>query len=251
MIPDVINLGPIAIHSFGLMLVCCLLAGSMRLEMDLRAAKLNSAVADKLVLWAGISGVVGARIFYALTYFSDFLRDPWSVLFAGGGFVFYGGFLVAAVVVAAILRQERWDFFTIADLVVPTLAIGYAVGRLGCHLSGDGDYGIASALPWAVSYSLGVIPTPPGIRVHPTPVYESLISFCLCLFFVRLRARKILAGRGQVFGLYLILSGIARFFIEYIRIEPVVFAGFTEAQVISVILALIGVPLLLGWKAVR
>jgi len=113
------------------------------------------------------------------------------------------------------------------------LAIGYAIGRIGCQLSGDGDYGIHSSLPWAMSYPDGTVPTTD--TVHPTPVYETLAMGVVAAVLWRLRDRF---APGVLFGLYLMFAGIERFLVEFIRRNDDVVAGLTQPQLIS--LAMLG-----------
>ncbi len=121
------------------------------------------------------------------------------------------------------------------------LALGYAIGRIGCQVSGDGDYGIRSTLPWAMGYPHGTVPTPPGVRVQPTPIYETVAMCMLAYALWRLRDR---VRPGVVFALYLVGSGLERFLVEFVRRNEVVFAGLTTPQLESLGLAVIGLSLL-------
>jgi phosphatidylglycerol:prolipoprotein diacylglycerol transferase len=126
------------------------------------------------------------------------------------------------------------------------LALGYAVGRLGCQLSGDGDYGIRTSGWWGMSYATGVVPTLPGELVYPTPLFESSIALLVLwvLSWVEVRS-TVLSGRFQRFGLYLVLISIERFFVEFLRPNVKVLSNFSEAQIIAVGLAVFGIVLLL------
>ena len=124
-----------------------------------------------------------------------------------------------------------------ADAVGIGLAIGYAIGRIGCQLAGDGDYGVPTDLPWGMAYPEGVVPTLE--IVHPAPVYETLMG--LATFGVLWSTRMRLAVPGTLFSLYLVLSGVARFAVEFIRLNPVVAWGLTGAQLISLALVAVGI----------
>jgi phosphatidylglycerol---prolipoprotein diacylglyceryl transferase len=127
------------------------------------------------------------------------------------------------------------------DMCATVLALGYGIGRIGCQVSGDGDYGIPSKLPWAMGYPHGTVPTPPGVTVHPTPIYETL-AMCLLAYFLwkpRDRVRP-----GVIFALYLLFSGLERLLVEFIRRNKEVLAGLTGLQVESVALMVLGVALL-------
>ena len=125
-----------------------------------------------------------------------------------------------------------WQLFDVA--AVP-LAIGYAIGRVGCQLSGDGDYGIHSDLPWAMAYPDGTVPTTD--TVHPTPVYETLAMGLAGVVLWRLRDRFPV---GVLFGLYLIIAGVERFLVEFIRRNEEVVAGLTQPQLISLAMMALG-----------
>ena len=123
------------------------------------------------------------------------------------------------------------------DMCATALALGYAIGRIGCQVSGDGDYGIRSKLPWAMGYPHGTVPTPPGVTVQPTPIYETVTMCLLAYLLWQLRDR---VRPGVVFALYLVLSGLERFLVEFIRRNKEVFAGLTAPQVESLVLFAIG-----------
>ncbi len=240
MIPTIIALGPLAIHSFGLMLVLALVAGWRTLFLSLLAAGENPALAERMVFWAGIGGVGGARLLYLISFASEVAADPLGAIFGGAGFVFYGGLIGGTLAVYILLRRVKKPFWRYADLVAPALAVGYAVGRIGCQLSGDGDYGLPTALPWGFSYLHGVVPTAPGVLVHPTPIYETLSALVIAWILLELQRSRLANRTGYIFGTYLALSAIARYGVEMLRIEPVVYAGLTEAQLISIALVLLG-----------
>ncbi len=243
-IPLPFSLGSLPIHSFGLLMVLSFLSALQRLQLCLEEGEFDPALAERMVTWAAVGGIVGARLFYLLSFPTDFANDPLGTIFGGAGFVFYGGFLGGVFAVWLLLRIEKKAFWQMSDLVAPCLAIGYGVGRLGCQLSGDGDYGGPSDLPWAMSYYLGVIPTLPDVLVHPAPLYESLMAFATAYILLRVRRSEKLQGFGRVFGLYLLLSAAARFLIEFVRIEPHVFGPLTQAQGIAIALAAVGLAIL-------
>ena len=236
MIPIIFSLGPLPLNSFGLMMVCCFIGAWRRLYLSLEEAGENPEIAERMVVTAAVAGIVGSRVNYIISNFSEFLRDPLSMIFSGAGFVFYGGFLISAFTVAIFLKLNKLPLLKYADLAAPCLAIGYAIGRIGCHLSGDGDYGKATDSLLGFSYFLGVAPTPRGVLVHPTPIYETLLAFLLCALLLELTKRKVLKRAGQLFGVYILFSAVFRFLIEYLRIEPVGSLGLTEAQHVALIL---------------
>ena len=133
------------------------------------------------------------------------------------------------------------------DLAAPAVSVGYGVGRIGCLVSGDGDYGIPTSLPWGMSFPHGLVPTTQ--RVHPTPIYELIVALLIAAYLWR-RGAKSADGRtpplGQITGEYLVLSGVARFLVEFIRINPRIYWGMTNAQVASLCSIAAGI-LLIAW----
>jgi phosphatidylglycerol:prolipoprotein diacylglycerol transferase len=136
------------------------------------------------------------------------------------------------------------------DFMAPSAMLGYGIARIGCHLAGDGDYGIGvNGTMWeflGYSYSKGTVPTAPGVLVHPTPVYETIISILIFIFLWR--QRKKVKYIGELFAYYLILSGTERLLVEFIRINPKVIWILTQAQIISVLLIIAGVLILVKRK---
>jgi phosphatidylglycerol:prolipoprotein diacylglycerol transferase len=190
-----------------------------------------------------IGGVVGARAYYLVQNYDEVKGDLLGNVFSGAGLVWYGGLLGGVV---AVLLWAWWrDFLRLQllDLAAPALALGYAIGRIGCQVSGDGDYGKASDLPWAMGYPDGAVPTAPGVTVQPTPVYETLSMGLLALILWRLRDALV---PGAVFGVYLVGAGLERFLVEFARRNEQVAGFLTAAQIESLLLVVGG----LVWLAV-
>jgi len=196
---------------------------------------------------AGISGLVGARLYHVLESPRDLIADP-SLLYSRFGFAWFGGFIGGFVALFFLARHYRIPVLEFMDLCSPAAAVGYAIGRIGCLLSGDGDYGIPTKLPWGMSFPNGVVPTTE--RVHPTPIYEFLI-WVLIAMILWLVGKKGLNGEtaGKIFSYYLILTGVARFLIEFIRINPRSFFGMSNAQTASLFSIIMGIVLLLRVKS--
>jgi phosphatidylglycerol:prolipoprotein diacylglycerol transferase len=199
------------------------------------------------------SGFAGAKVFHALENLDAFLRDPFGMIFSTGGFTFYGGLLVAAFIVAWYVKKKGLSIPIFADALAPGLMIAYGIGRLGCHLAGDGDWGIASDpsakpdwLPmwlWAETYSRNIL----GVDlsqapVYPTPIYEFLA--CSLLTGTLWMVRRHPFQAGWLFSLYLVFNGIERYLIEQIRVNNTFdWFGilFTQAEVIALVLFGLGV----------
>jgi phosphatidylglycerol:prolipoprotein diacylglycerol transferase len=232
-----INLLGISIKTFGVMFALGFLACGAVVARRLRELGRSVDWAYEIVFAALVGGVVGARGYFLIENFSQVKHDLIGSVFSGSGLVWYGGAIGGAIGVIAWMRWrgvlELWMF----DLCATALALGYAIGRIGCQVSGDGDYGIRSSLPWAMGYPHGTVPTPPGVRVQPTPIYET-VAMCLVAYLLwRLRDR---VRPGVVFALYLVLSGLERFLVEFIRRNDEVLAGLTSPQLESVALFVIG-----------
>lgn len=248
MIPQIISLGPIPINSFGLMVALSLLAGVYQLSKSFERAGLPVDLAERYVFTSVIVGLIGARLFYLIEYYDDIQHDLVGAIFSSAGFTFYGGFILSAVVIYIMARKDKLPLVKFVDSVGPTLALGYAIGRLGCQLSGDGDYGIATTSWLGMSYETGVIPTPPGILVFPTPFYESAISLMILYFLLKVEMKASWSKPFAKFGLYLALMGVERFLVEFLRVNPRYTFGFSEAQYIALGLILLGLTMLFNLK---
>lgn len=240
MLPTIIELGPIPIHSFGLMLVLSFFASWRCLTLTMLRAGDDPNDAEPIVFWAALGGILGGRLLYLLSFPAELMHDPMGTIFGGAGFVFYGGLLGGMLAVIVVLRRQGKRIATYADLVTAPIAIGYAVGRIGCHLAGDGDYGSVTDLPWGFRYSMGVVPSLPGVFHHPAPLYETLGALLIAAILLRLLARQPGGYGGRLFGFYLMLSASARFLVEFIRLEPRFSFGLSQAQYISVLLFAVG-----------
>ena len=244
--PVLLHIGHITFYSFGLMAALSLLVPGFLVIYPL-LKRHGVRFADRLVLEviiaAGVGGFAGARIYYLFQHLSDVRHDVWGSIFTGSGFTWYGGLIGGIVAVAAICLVRRAPLGLMANIVAPSVALGYAIGRVGCQLAGDGDYGKPSGLPWAMGYPHGTVPTPPGVRVHPTPIYEILLM--LPIFWVLWRlARKPRPG-WYVFGWFLVLSGLERFPIEFLRRNPHWLLGLTQPQWIAMLSVVIGTVMIL------
>jgi phosphatidylglycerol:prolipoprotein diacylglycerol transferase len=240
--PELHLLG-ISIKTFGVAFALGFLACGAVVARRLRELGRPVDWAYEIVFAALLGGVVGARGYYLIENYSQVKHDLLGSVFSGSGLVWYGGAIGGAIAVIAWMRWRQCIEWRMLDMCATALALGYAIGRIGCQVSGDGDYGIRSSLPWAMGYPHGTVPTPAGVRVQPTPIYETL-AMCLlayALWQIRDRVRP-----GVVFALYLLGSGLERFLVEFIRRNTEVLAGLTAPQLESLALCAIG----LAWLAV-
>jgi phosphatidylglycerol:prolipoprotein diacylglycerol transferase len=235
----------VTLGTYGLMVALGLICAFFLMRADL--ARRGLAVdAESIIGITGLAGLAGARLYHLLEAPARFLANPWPLLFSTMGFAWFGAFLGGFAALLLLARRYRMKVLLMLDVASPAAALGYGIGRIGCLISGDGDYGAPTSLPWGMSFPNGLVPTTE--RVHPTPIYELLAALATAYFLWRIGYHILRRERpdGTVFALYLLLSGLARFLVEFIRINPKLLLGLTNAQVASVACFIAGVILL--WK---
>jgi len=254
MLPKLLEIGPIPIHTYGLLLAIALLA-----SISLAARLGESDGIPRRYTWdlgfiIVVSAILGAKVLMVLTSFSFYWEDPsrlFSIEFIRAGGVYYGGFL-GAVAGAAIYawRQPPISFWKFADVAAPAIPLGQAIGRLGCFAAGC-DYGTPCNLPWSVTftseYARRMVGTPLNIPLHPYQLYESFASLGLLALLLWVFSRR--SFQGQVFSLYLVGYGLIRFFLENFRGDEdrgFVMGGLlSTSQFISLLLIPAGIALFL------
>lgn len=243
-----LQLGPLTLPTFGLFVATALLCSAFVMQADFRRRHLP-ADAYTVIGLAGLAGLSGARIYHLLESPSEFFADPWPLLFNRTGFAWFGGFLGGFITLVLLARHYKIPVLAMLDAASPAAALGYGIGRIGCLTSGDGDYGIPTSLPWGMSFPNGLVPTTE--RVHPTPIYELLAAVAIAWFLWGMGAnsRRTAKPAGVIFCRYLILTGIARFLVEFIRINPRSFWGMSNAQTVAALSVLAGIILL--WQITR
>lgn len=274
---EIAGLEQITVYSYGFMLVVAVLTaawltgkeldrlyrngrvGGVRMPVEGRKKRRKmEEVSPSHLVWtlatiAAVAGIVGSRLFYILENLDRFALDPLGMIFSSGGLTFYGGLIVAALSLIWYVRSHNLRVAPFADAMAPGLMLGYGIGRIGCYLAGDGDWGIPadlSAKPdwlptwlWAETFPnniLGVEIEPPG--VYPTMLYEFAAAALLAGLLWGLRKHPFKSG--WLFSLYLVLNGVERFLIEKIRVNPeyeLLGMTVTQAQVIAVLLIALGV----------
>jgi phosphatidylglycerol---prolipoprotein diacylglyceryl transferase len=298
-----IHIGPITIASYGLCVGIAMLISYFVLAKDV-ARRGISAPADLLVAVPCITGLVGAKLYHVLEDPRLLMANP-RELISQYGFAWFGGFLGGFIAFVLLARHYRVPLLEMFDAASPAAALGYGLGRIGCLVSGDGDYGKPTSLPWGMSFPHGLVPTTQ--RVHPTPIYELIVAIFIFWWLwkvggrqaqLRLHSEKLFRGKtvksatlyassrpatpeelalledarrhptkhrwnqrllrmrsrtlslwrrppmGMVFAQYLILTGVARFLVEFIRINPRSFFGMTNAQAASLASVILGVILI-------
>jgi phosphatidylglycerol:prolipoprotein diacylglycerol transferase len=231
MYPD-LNIGPVTLHTFGLMFALAFLAAGAVVGRRLKELGKPVDWAYEIIFAGLVGGVVGARLYYIV---QNNAYDSGELL-SGSGLVWYGGAVGGTLAVLGWAWFRGFLGFTLLDVCAPALALGYAIGRIGCQLSGDGDYGKAWNGPWAMAYPDGTLPT--RQEVHPTPVYETLAMGLGALILWNLRDRF---RAGVLFAIYLIYAGAERFLVEFIRRNDDVFAGLTTPQLESLGMMALGI----------
>ena len=251
------NILGLPITGFGIMMMVAFLVSGWVMQRELLRRGLNGDYAADIVVGSVIGGILGAKLWYVA------LQGDTGALLSRGGLVWYGGFIGGA---AAVLLQGWWKRiptrFTL-ELAAPALALGHGLGRVGCFLVQD-DYGIPTDLPWGMRFPEGLPPTtgqelarlgvalPPDtspfevLAVHPTQLYE--VTALLLMFWLLWRIRRHGHALGWLFGMYLVLVGIERFLIEFVRAkDDRLLGGYTLAQAASVGAVLLGVILINRW----
>lgn len=243
--PIAFNLGPLTVHWFGVCIALAFLTGLWTATRRApRAGIPGEQIADLVVPWLLLGGVLGARLLYIATYWRDsFAGQPWSELFMiqRGGLVYYGGLMGASLAVILFARWKTIPLWKLADVLTPSIALGSMFGRIGCLMNGC-CHGRPCALPWAIRFPDDH--STQGLPVHPTQLYDALLNLALYLGLAWLfRRRKF---DGQVFAVYLLGYAVTRSIVEAFRgdyNEGHLHGGFTPAHLVSVASLAAGVVL--------
>jgi phosphatidylglycerol---prolipoprotein diacylglyceryl transferase len=256
-----LHIGWLTIPTYGLMVALAMFAAYFTLRADLERrgiAPRSSSLAETLIAIPCLAGLAGAKLYHEFESPHDLLADPWHHLFSQFGFAWFGGMFAGFAAYVWVARRQKVPLLAMLDAGSPAAALGYGIGRIGCLLSGDGDYGIPTSLPWGMSFPNGLVPTME--RVHPTPSYEFIAACVIAWVLWRMGGSQIAGSEGkkntqpntvrrpgEVFAAYLVLTGAARFLVEFIRINPHSFFGLTNAQAASAASILLGAGF--WWRA--
>ena len=279
-----IHIWRLAIPTFGLMVATAMLAAYYVLRADLARrgiAAAESGMAEAFIAIPCLAGIVGAKLYHVLETPRELFDNPLGEIFSQFGFAWFGGMIAGIAAFVWVARRHGVPLLVALDVGSPAAALGYGIGRIGCFLSGDGDYGIPTSLPWGMSFPNGLVPT--DVRVHPTPIYELIVACAIAFVLWRMgylqahrsifenvpvetpQAKRVrvpvtehlfvLLGMnrfratmrwlrpGGVFAAYLLLTGVARFLVEFIRINPRSFFGMSNAQAASLASVIAGAAL--------
>jgi phosphatidylglycerol---prolipoprotein diacylglyceryl transferase len=230
-----LHIGPLTLQTFGLMFALAFLAAGALIHKRLGELGKPTDWAYEMGFAALTGGVVGSRVYFVIQNYDSVKHDLLGSLFSGSGLVWYGGAIGGAAAVALWAWYRGFLGLALLDLAAPALALGYAIGRCGCQLSGDGDYGKPWGGPWAMSYPHGTLPT--DRTVQATPIYETLAMGLGAWLLWQLRDRY---RAGVLFAIYLVYAGAERFLVEFIRRNHAVALGLTAAQLESLAMMLVG-----------
>jgi len=242
--PIAFQLGPLAIHWYGVMIALAFLVGLLTAARRARRENISGETIADVVLWLMVGGILGARIVYVTTYWKDeFAGQSFSEIFMiqHGGLVYYGGLIGAMIAGFIYIRWKKLPLWKTADVLAPSIALGNIIGRIGCLLNGC-CYGRPTDLPWGIRFPSDH-PTG-GLPVHPTEVYDALNNFILYLLLAWLFRRK--KFDGEVFATYLIGYAIIRTVMEYFRGDyppDQIHFGLTPGELISIPVFIAGLSL--------
>ncbi|MEK6673130.1 MAG: prolipoprotein diacylglyceryl transferase [Nitrospirota bacterium] len=243
MFPVLIKLGPLTLHTYGLLVAVGFLTG---LFFAVRQAKRQGISSERILdlgFYILLAAIIGSRLLFVATTPEHYLSHPLEIFkIWEGGLVFYGGLIFAVPVAVWYMNRHGLDKWTMADIFAPSIAIGHAIGRLGCFSAGCCYGAPAEGLPWAVTFLHPETLATRGVPLHPAQIYESLGE--LANFFLLITLRKHQSFKGQLFWTYILFYSVLRFVVEFFRgdeIRGFIFAGISTSQAISVIMAAVAV----------
>lgn len=248
--PVILHLGPLTIYSYGTMMAIAFLVAGWLVGLELERKGMPADFASTMVFWAAVGGIAGSKLWAIFDEPQGLLVDPIGTVFSGSGFVWYGGLIGGTLAVTWTIWRHGLPWLAVVDCIAPAMALAHGIGRIGCQLAGDGDWGTITDVPWAMAYPAAITgwPYPPGVLVHPTPVYETLAY--TVVFGILWSIRKRPHADGALLWWYLVLACGARFVIEFWRINPTVAFGLSAAQLTSLGLMTIGATLLIARRGV-
>jgi phosphatidylglycerol:prolipoprotein diacylglycerol transferase len=248
MFPRLLELGPLTVYSYGVMLAAAYLLG---LQMTVRRARRNGIDGDRVLdlgIYAIIAALIGAKLLLLIVDFDFFRKNPaelWTLARSGG--VFYGGLILAFLVGIWYIRRHKLPLWTTIDMAAPGIALGHVVGRFGCLLAGC-CYGLPTTMPWGITFSdpfaATNVGTPLHVALHPTELYEALAELVI-LVLILVTERRGRRFPGRTFWFYVLLYAVSRFVIEFFRGDPRgMMWGLSTSQLISIGLFPLGLVML-------
>jgi phosphatidylglycerol:prolipoprotein diacylglycerol transferase len=237
--PVIGHLGPLTIYSFGLMLAIAVVVCSFLLSRDAKKFGISQEVIFDFAFWVILAGIVGSRLFFIFLNLGDFIADPRQIIMiSNGGLAWQGGLIVGGLTGLLFIKTKKLSLRLMADLAAPYLALGQAIGRIGCFLNG---------CCYGREVSWGIYCPVHDAHLHPTQLYES--AYLLIVFFILKYLQKNSVIRGEIFALYLIFAAVGRFTNEFFRADHVNTAvGLSVFQLVSLGVFLVG---LYFWRRLR
>ncbi|MEW5705910.1 MAG: prolipoprotein diacylglyceryl transferase [Actinomycetota bacterium] len=246
MFPILFKIGSFSIHTYGVAIAVAFLAGILLIRREAKRKEMNPDMAYDIVLFALIGGIIGARVAYVLDNWNVFAANP-AQIFAvwQGGLVFYGGFIGGALAIISLLKIKKLPIGKVADIVAPSVALGSAIGRLGCFSNGC-CYGKETSLPWGVTFTNPLSSARPlGVPLHPTQLYD--FAYNLLIFGTLWGLRSRIKSDGLLFWIYITMYGFFRFMIEFLRTNPEFYLGMSGSQVFSAVMFVAGLAVIFGY----
>lgn len=240
--PVLFSILGVDVQSYGLSKALAALVAAWLLGRAFERLGLKKDSAHALVLWATLWGFAGAKFYYLLEKLPNLTMHD----LGGMGFTWYGGLVGGVAAALVVIRRHHLPVASVAGAAAVPLSVAYGIGRLGCLVSGDGTYGRPTDLPWGMRFPSGVVAT--DVPVHPTPLYEALAAAVIAVALWRLGRRL---PPVAVFGAYLMLSGLSRFLVEFLRINDPVLLGLTQPQLWAVASVVAGSVLMIRFRHVR
>lgn len=237
--PIIGHVGPLTIYSFGLMLAVAVVVCSYLLSRDAKKAGISQEIIFDFVFWVILAGIAGARIFFILLNIGDFVANPQQIIMiSNGGLAWQGGLIFGGLTGLFYIKRKKLSLRVMADLSAPYLALGQAIGRIGCFLNGC-CYGREVA--WGIYFPVH------DAHLHPTQLYESV--YLLAAFFVLKYLQKKSLIRGEIFTVYLMFAAVGRFLNEFFRADHINTAvGLSIFQLVSLGVFFVGVYF---WRRLR
>lgn len=239
--PTIVKFGPLSIHSYGLFVALGFLTGILIAIYFAKKEKINPNIILDLSLYVIISGIIGARLFYVLGQWDYYKNNPLDILMVqNGGLVIFGGFIFAFFAIAIYAKQKKLSLLKLLDAIAPGLALGYAIGRIGCFLNGC-CFGLPTSLLWGMVFPPSSLAAYyyPGQQLHPTQIYSSLAM--LAAFFVLIYIYRRKRFNGQIAAWFFVLYSVYRFFIEFFRYSPIHWLALTPSQWLAIFISILGI----------
>ena len=245
--PILVRFGPLTIHTYGVLVAAGFLLG---LALAVKQAKKEGIPQERIIdigFYVLVAAIIGSRLLFVAVNAGHYLKHPLDIFkIWEGGLVFYGGLILAIPSALWYIRKHNLDAWRITDIFAPSLAIGHAVGRIGCFAAGC-CYGRLSELPWAVTFHDPECLATTGIPLHPTQLYESAGE--LLNFLILITLRRYQSFKGQLFWTYILLYSLLRFVVEFFRGDEArgyLFGGISVSQGISVIMGVVAISVIAG-----